>query len=358
MSTTIRQLRQQVGEGVVALVNGSPIYLRQLDEECIGRHGTRRAARPDRPADAGTGLQAEPGDRFGAEIDAEIARAAAQLTSRLPDGSPDVKGWLALASKQQGVSVETYRREVVWPSVALKKLAVGRIEVTDEDLKKGFEANYGPRVRCRAIVLNNLRRAQEVWEMARRKPTVENFGELAAKYSIEGSSRALKGEVPPIRRYGGQPLLEEEAFALKPGDLSGVIQLDDKYVILFCEGYTKPIDVDFAERKEGHRRRHSREEGTPGHDRILRAFAGLGHGRQLPRPGGQPFAPQGRRVPEGGRPGGAGRLRAAPAEVNRFPARSQGPLTMPAKAALPPSRPRLAQRPWPAGRAGSSPWRP
>ncbi len=179
------------------------------------------------------------------EIDAEIARAAAQMARPLPDGSPDVKGWLALVCKQQGVSIETYRREAVWPAVALRKLAVGRIEVNEEDLKKGFEANYGPRVRCRAIVLNNLRRAQEAWEAARRTPTVENFGELAAKYSIERSSRALEGQVPPIRRYGGQPLLEKEAFELKPGELSGVIQLDDKYVILFCEGYTKPIEVAF-----------------------------------------------------------------------------------------------------------------
>ncbi len=96
-------------------------------------------------------------------------------------------------------------------------------------------------------MLNNLRRAQEAWESARRNPTVENFGDLAEKYSIERSSRALGGEVPPIRRFGGQPILEEEAFALKPGDMSGMIQLDDKYVILLCEGYTKPIDVKFAE---------------------------------------------------------------------------------------------------------------
>lgn len=53
--------------------------------------------------------------------------------------------------------------------------------------------------------------------------------------------------MPPIRRYGGQPLLEEEAFALKPGDLSGIIQVDDKFVILLCEDFTKPIDVKFEE---------------------------------------------------------------------------------------------------------------
>jgi len=34
-------------------------------------------------------------------------------------------------------------------------------------LERGYEANYGPKVRCRAIVLNNQRRAQEVWDKAR-----------------------------------------------------------------------------------------------------------------------------------------------------------------------------------------------
>ena len=91
------QLRQQVGEGVVALVNGAPIYLRQLDEECIVRHGAdvlqgligRRMLELDCKQNQVTVSEQE--------IDAEIARAAAQVTKPLPDGSPDVKGWLALA---------------------------------------------------------------------------------------------------------------------------------------------------------------------------------------------------------------------------------------------------------------------
>jgi len=240
------RLQQRLGQDVVALVNDAPIYLRQLDDECLARHGAevlqgligRRMLELECAQN-----QIRVSDQ---EIDAEIARLASLMMRPLNDGSPDVKGWLELATKQQGVSVQIYRREVIWPVVALRKLAVGKIEVSEEDTKKGFESNYGPRVRCRAIVLNNLRRAQEVWDAARKKPTVENFGELAAKYSIERSSRALYGEIPPIRRHGSQPVLEEEAFALKPGDLSGVINVDDKFIILFCEGYTKPIDVDFA----------------------------------------------------------------------------------------------------------------
>lgn len=41
-------------------------------------------------------------------------------------------------------------------------------------------------------------------------------------------------------------MLEQEAFALKPGEISGVINVDEKFIILYCEGFTKPIDVSFA----------------------------------------------------------------------------------------------------------------
>ena len=54
-------------------------------------------------------------------------------------------------------------------------------------------------MRCLAIVLNNQRRAQQVFEMARKNNTRENFGELAAQYSVEPGSQALRGEVPPIK---------------------------------------------------------------------------------------------------------------------------------------------------------------
>jgi parvulin-like peptidyl-prolyl isomerase len=134
---------------------------------------------------------------------------------------------------------------VVWPSVALKKLVGDHVEVTDEDLRKGYEANYGPRVRCLAIVVDNQRRAQQVFDLARKNNSSKYFGELAAQYSVEPGSRALNGEVPPIKRHGGQPQLEEEAFQLKPGEISGIIQLGDKFVILRCEGFTKAAEVDF-----------------------------------------------------------------------------------------------------------------
>jgi parvulin-like peptidyl-prolyl isomerase len=230
--------------GVAATINGAPLTLRELAEECCERYGEDVLGGLINHKLIEAACKKRNVAVTEADLDAEIARAAAEM------GAPDVETWLKTVTAQQKVSEEVYRRDAVWPSVALRKLAGDEVQVSDDDLRKGFEANYGPRVRCRAIVLGNPRRAQEVWEMARKRPTIENFGNLAEAYSIEPGSQALRGEVPPIQRHGGQPALEKEAFAMKPGELSGIIQVGDKYIILFCEGHTEPVQVTFAEVRE------------------------------------------------------------------------------------------------------------
>jgi parvulin-like peptidyl-prolyl isomerase len=82
-----------------------------------------------------------------------------------------------------------------------------------------------------------------VWAKARQNPSLDYFGDLAEQYSIEPQSKALRGEVPPIRRNGGQPQLEDVAFEMQPDELSGIVQLGDKFVILKCEGRTEPVKV-------------------------------------------------------------------------------------------------------------------
>jgi hypothetical protein len=185
--------------GVAGTVNQEQITLRALGEECIVKHGADTlegmiSRKILEQACLKRGVKITEN-----ELDQEIARAALTGVPPKPDGSPDVEAWIELITKKQGVPMHIYRNDAVWPTVALKKLVGDKIQVTEEDLKRGFEANYGPRVRCLAIVLNNQRRAQEVFEMARKNNTSKNFGDLAAQYSIEAGSQQLRGEVPPIK---------------------------------------------------------------------------------------------------------------------------------------------------------------
>ncbi|MEE2781241.1 MAG: peptidylprolyl isomerase [Planctomycetota bacterium] len=236
--------------GVAATINGHPITTDELAKACISRHGKEvlnglinRQLIEMEVSKSGIQINQE-------DLNLEVARAAHAAGVTTVDGQVDFEKWYELMQQQQNISESVYLEKIVWPSVALRKLVEGQIEVTDEDLQKAYEANYGPRIRCRAIVMDNLRRAQEVWAMYRGNPTVENFAQLAAEYSIDPGGKSLGGVVPPIQRHGGQAALEKEAFKLKPGEHSGVIQVGDKFIFLLCEGITKPVEVDPEEVRE------------------------------------------------------------------------------------------------------------
>jgi parvulin-like peptidyl-prolyl isomerase len=235
---------------VAALIGGHPIPMPEFIKACIDRHGEEVL----QGMIARTLIEIEAQKKnitvTNADLQAEVERAASEELKPLEDGSPDVENFKKMIAEEQHMKFEVYLHDMAWPAAVLRKLAEPTVKITADDLKKGFEANYGPRVRCLAIVLNNQRKANEVWEMARKKNSSDYFSELASEYSIEPGSQALRGEVPPIKKNGGQPQLEQEAFRLKPGELSGVVQVEDKFVILRCEGYTEPRDTPFAEVKD------------------------------------------------------------------------------------------------------------
>jgi len=239
--------RQPSTPGVVATINGEPVAMRELAEECLAVYGEPVLENEINKLLLHQEMERRKLQTTQAELDAEVAHAAQLAGVVDAQGKPDIARWMQLVTQEEGATRETYYSDVVWPSVALKKLTHGKVEVTEEDLRKGFEANYGPRVRCRVIVMKNQRRAEEVWDKARKNPTAEYFGKLAEEYSLDAGSRQRGGEVPPLKRYGGHELLENQAFALQPGEISGVIQVGQQNVILFCEGYTKPVKVEFAE---------------------------------------------------------------------------------------------------------------
>ncbi len=233
--------------GVVATVNGEQITMKELGAECLLRHGEEVLEGEISKLLLQQALEAAQVTVTQADLDAEVLHAAELAGAVDQQGNADVKAWIASVTAEQGVTDEQYMQDSVWPSAALKKITAQDVKVDEADIRKGFEANYGERVRCRAIVLGNQRRAEEVWDKARRNPSIDFFGDLAEEYSIEPQSKALRGEVPPIGRHSGQPQLEEVAFQLQDGMLSGIIQVGDKFVILRCEGRTERIDVDETE---------------------------------------------------------------------------------------------------------------
>ena len=236
-------LRRQM-PGVAALVNGKKVLINQVAEQCITRFGKgmldteiNRTILLQALKKAGRAVEEN-------DLNSEISRAAKANGFLKKDQSIDSAAWLRFATQGKPEREMFYIEDEVWPTVALKKIVSGAVEVTPADLKKSFEANFGPRVEVLWIEANDHRKALKIWNMASANATRQYFGELAHQYSVDPASMSNYGVVPPIQRHGGRPDLEKEAFSLEPGEISKVIQQGESWITMFCIGRTDPVVTD------------------------------------------------------------------------------------------------------------------
>jgi len=224
-----------------ARVNGEAITWETLARECVERHGKEVLENIINR----TIIQQECSRRgitvSEAEVDQEILEISKKFGLALDQ-------WYKMLEAERNLTPQQYRRDIIWPMLALRKLAGRDVEITEDMIRLAYEDNYGIRVKARMIVLDNIRRATEIWEKARKSP--DDFESLARDYSLEPNSRALGGVIPPIRKNSGaHENLRKAAFAMsEPGEISGVLQVGpSQYAILKFEGFTEPVDHDMAD---------------------------------------------------------------------------------------------------------------
>ena len=229
--------------GVAALLNGKAISLQELADLCVLKHGREALKDMIHRRIIEQACRRETIVISEQDISKEIQEMAFNYLPLLPNGAADVEGWLRRATEESGLSIPMYRKTVVVPMLSLKRLTRPYVSVTEEEIQRSYEANYGKKIQCLAIFFNanDQRRATEVWNIANRQNTEENFGDLAKRYSLEPESQLNSGVIPPISRHSGHPRLEEAAFALKPGEVSHIVQVEDCLVILYCVKIIEPL---------------------------------------------------------------------------------------------------------------------
>ena len=242
------QLERQYPTAAI-LIDGKQIGRKQVAEKAIERHGAKvlngliqfvlveQAAKK-----AGINITEK-------DIDDKIASIAADALPLTKNGEADVERWYATVAREHGLNREQYRKQI-WSQVALTKMVESDVRIENDDIQKGYEANYGPRVRVRAIILNDMRTAQRVWAEARKNLTEKNFGDLCEQYCVDPNIRAIRGEVQPIQKHGGIPELESEAFKLNKGELSDIVTVGQTFIIMYCLGQTQPDNIPLADVKD------------------------------------------------------------------------------------------------------------
>jgi foldase protein PrsA len=211
----------------------------ELASECVSRHGAEIL---DNLINRKIIQQAC--DQQGIEVgEGEVNQEIQRISKKF---GLDPGEWLKMLQAERNVTPAQYRRDIIWPMLALKKLAGEEIKITKKDLRVAFERHYGTRVKARAIILDNSRRAREVWDKAQADP--ENFEKLVREYSVDSTSRALDGQIPPIARHSGHKELETAAFKLKEGEISAVVQVGlNQFIILKSEGLTETAVSEISE---------------------------------------------------------------------------------------------------------------
>src|SRR5262245_15963040 len=139
---------------VMAVVNTEQITRTDLGRECIRRYGEEvlesmlnRLLIADACAKQGIKIT-------DADVSAEIDKIASRFgLSR--------DRWLSLLREERGFTEAQYRTEVVWPMIALRQIAAAQIEVTPDELRKGFDSEFGPKVKARLIATDNQQKAAE-----------------------------------------------------------------------------------------------------------------------------------------------------------------------------------------------------
>lgn len=227
--------KKTTAERKVAKVGKESITEDVLARECVARFGKEVLEDLINRVVIQQACEAEGVTITQTEVEQEIVKIAKKYNL-------DPVDWQKMLQAERGITPEQYRMSVIFPMLALRKLAAApaQDELTEEDLQKEFERQYGERAKVRMIMLDNLRRANECWTKCKRDP--ESFDKLAQEYSIEPNSRSLGGTIPPIPRHSGNETIEKEAFKLESGEISGLIEVDrGNYVILKSEGKTQPV---------------------------------------------------------------------------------------------------------------------
>ncbi len=232
----------QTTQPVMARVNNQPIYYDAVAKESVNRVGPEVL---DNLINRLIILQ--ECDRRGVTVSQEeVTREVTEIAKKfnLPADT-----WYQMLQSERNITPQQYRDDVIWPMLALKKLAGTEFKPTNEDMDHAFKRDYGPRVKARVVLVDgNIRQANEVWQECNANP--DDFDRIAREKSADPNTRALGGVVPPIRMYGApeQAQVEQAAFKLRTGEISPVIEIDqNRYLIMKCEGRTDPVVTDIKD---------------------------------------------------------------------------------------------------------------
>jgi len=173
---------------------------------------------------------------------AHLDREEALLLERFSDDEDTARMVLQTLRRNDGLGPERYAA-LLWRNAALRLLVQDDIALTPATLQRLHRLEHGPRQVIRILVVATL---QEAEELHVRLSNGEDFGELASMRSMD-PSRDRGGLLNPISPEDPTwpQALRTEIAELQPGELSGIVFLDDRFAIARLERTLRADNVEF-----------------------------------------------------------------------------------------------------------------
>jgi len=171
--------------------------------------------------------------KLGIEVTAAEVEDA--LAEDLKGLNVDRKTFVDKVLKNYRKNLYEWKEDVIRPKLLLSKMVRSKIQVTDEDVKKAYEAYYGEKVECRIIMWEKGFERAAMTDYPRLRDSEDEFNK-AAKNQKSSSLAATAGKIRPLgRNTTGNDELEKAAFQLQPGEVSPVIGTPEGLVIVKCD---------------------------------------------------------------------------------------------------------------------------
>ena len=214
---------------VVAYVyDNMPVTREELGEYLIARYGTERL-------DLLCNKKIIDNECRKVGIEVTAAEVENSLSEDLKGLNVDRKTFVDKVLKNYRKNLYEWKEDVIRPKLMLSKLVRSRVKVTDDDIKKAFDAYYGEKVECRIVMYEKGFERAVLSDYPRLRDSEEEFHK-AAKNQKSSSLAATAGKIRPIaRNTTGNDELEKAAFALQPNEVSPVIGTPEGLIIVKCD---------------------------------------------------------------------------------------------------------------------------
>ncbi len=233
---------------VMATVNGKPIYMEDLHTPLVESYGLRIAEMLIVNA-----LVAQEAKRAKITItDKDVTDendrtlqgilGEQQLT---PDQRERV---LERLLKQRGITRRLWT-SIMRRNAILRKMVAGKAVVGEAMIKAEFARLHGEKVQISHIQLPGLTEAEKIIKLLKAGG---DFANLAQRYSTNTSTAKSGGALAPFSRENPAipRAIRDVAFALKTGQISGIVQVGNEFHVLKLQKRFMPPAANYQAVKE------------------------------------------------------------------------------------------------------------